>query len=80
MSERQPPPFPSACPIQLEQSEAKCEDALKTQKVLTTDLENMHSELENVTRSKSLVCPSQSPRSTGSGSYIGLQPCMELRW
>ncbi|CAH6778729.1 Myo18b [Phodopus roborovskii] len=40
---------------QLEQSEAKCEDALKTQKVLTTDLENMHSELENVTRSKSLV-------------------------
>lgn len=40
---------------QLEQSEAKCEDALKTQKVLTADLENMHSELENVTRSKSLV-------------------------
>ncbi|XP_047417535.1 unconventional myosin-XVIIIb [Sciurus carolinensis] len=40
---------------QLEQSEAKCEDALKTQKALTTDLENMHSELENVTRSKSLV-------------------------
>ncbi|XP_006249640.2 unconventional myosin-XVIIIb [Rattus norvegicus] len=40
---------------QLEQSEAKCEDALKTQKVLTADLESMHSELENVTRSKSLV-------------------------
>lgn len=40
---------------QLEQSEAKCEDALKTQKVLTADLENMHSELENVTRSKTLV-------------------------
>ncbi|XP_025123212.3 unconventional myosin-XVIIIb isoform X2 [Bubalus bubalis] len=40
---------------QLEQSEAKCEDALKTQKVLTTDLENMHSELESMTRSKSLV-------------------------
>nr|XP_006984182.2 unconventional myosin-XVIIIb isoform X2 [Peromyscus maniculatus bairdii] len=40
---------------QLTQSEAKCEDALKTQKVLTADLENMHSELENVTRSKSLV-------------------------
>ncbi|XP_052023609.1 unconventional myosin-XVIIIb [Apodemus sylvaticus] len=40
---------------QLEQSEAKCEDALKTQKVLTADLENMHSELENVSRSKSLV-------------------------
>ncbi|KAG3278378.1 myosin XVIIIB [Ictidomys tridecemlineatus] len=39
---------------QLEQSEAKCEDALKTQKALTTDLENMHSELENMTRSKSL--------------------------
>ncbi|KAL1763822.1 unconventional myosin-XVIIIb isoform X1, partial [Sigmodon hispidus] len=39
----------------MEQSEAKCEDALKTQKVLTADLENMHSELENVTRSKSLV-------------------------
>lgn len=28
---------------------------MKTQKVLTADLENMHSELENVTRSKSLV-------------------------
>ncbi|XP_073742883.1 unconventional myosin-XVIIIb isoform X1 [Callorhinus ursinus] len=40
---------------QLEQSEAKCEDALKTQKALTADLENMHSELENMTRSKSLV-------------------------
>ncbi|EGW07183.1 Myosin-XVIIIb [Cricetulus griseus] len=40
---------------QLEQSEAKCEDALKTQKVLTTDLENMHSELETVARSKSVV-------------------------
>ncbi|XP_058512716.1 LOW QUALITY PROTEIN: unconventional myosin-XVIIIb [Ochotona princeps] len=40
---------------QLEQSEAKCEDALKTQKSLTTDLENMHSELENMTRNKSLV-------------------------
>ncbi|XP_073080091.1 unconventional myosin-XVIIIb isoform X1 [Manis javanica] len=40
---------------QLEQSEAKCEDALKTQKTLTVDLENMHSELENMTRCKSLV-------------------------
>ncbi|XP_060040649.1 unconventional myosin-XVIIIb-like, partial [Erinaceus europaeus] len=40
---------------QLEQSEAKCEDALKTQKALTADLESMHSELESVTRSKSLV-------------------------
>ncbi|KAM5312212.1 unconventional myosin-XVIIIb isoform 3-T3 [Glossophaga mutica] len=40
---------------QLEQSEAKCEDALKTQKALTADLESMHSELENMTRSKSLV-------------------------
>ncbi|XP_033618173.1 unconventional myosin-XVIIIb isoform X1 [Fukomys damarensis] len=40
---------------QLEQSKAKCEDALKTQKALTLDLESMHSELENMTRSKSLV-------------------------
>ncbi|XP_023567613.1 unconventional myosin-XVIIIb [Octodon degus] len=40
---------------QLEQSEAKCEDALKTQKALTLDLESMHSELENMTRSKTLV-------------------------
>ncbi|KAM6155724.1 unconventional myosin-XVIIIb [Rhynchocyon petersi] len=40
---------------QLEESEAKCEDALKTQKALTLDLENMHSELENMTRNKSLV-------------------------
>ncbi|ELW66479.1 Myosin-XVIIIb, partial [Tupaia chinensis] len=40
---------------QLEQSEAKCEDALKTQKALTADLESMHSELENMTKSKSLV-------------------------
>jgi peptidoglycan hydrolase CwlO-like protein len=55
-------PFPSACPIQLEQSEAKCEDALKTQKVLTADLENMHSELENVTRSKSLVLSLPKPQ------------------
>uniref|UniRef100_A0A8W4FLF9 Myosin XVIIIB n=1 Tax=Sus scrofa TaxID=9823 RepID=A0A8W4FLF9_PIG len=39
----------------LEQSEAKCEDALKTQKALTADLESMHSELESMTRSKSLV-------------------------
>ena len=47
--------FPPSCPLQLEQSEAKCEDALKTQKALTADLESMHSELENMTRSKSLV-------------------------
>ncbi|XP_049644039.1 unconventional myosin-XVIIIb [Suncus etruscus] len=40
---------------QLELSEAKCEDALKTQKTLTADLESMHSELESMTRSKSLV-------------------------
>uniref|UniRef100_A0A673T4A1 Myosin XVIIIB n=1 Tax=Suricata suricatta TaxID=37032 RepID=A0A673T4A1_SURSU len=40
---------------QLEQSEAKCEDALKTQKALTADLESMHSELESMTRNKSLV-------------------------
>ncbi|XP_055972547.1 unconventional myosin-XVIIIb, partial [Sorex fumeus] len=40
---------------QLELSEAKCEGALKTQKALTADLENMHNELENMTRSKSLV-------------------------
>ncbi|XP_048198707.1 unconventional myosin-XVIIIb [Perognathus longimembris pacificus] len=40
---------------QLEQSEAKCEDALKTQKALTVELETMHSELENMARSKSLV-------------------------
>ncbi|KAB0397680.1 hypothetical protein E2I00_010647 [Balaenoptera physalus] len=39
----------------LQQSETKCEDALKTQKALTADLESMHSELESVTRSKSLV-------------------------
>lgn len=49
-------PFPSpSCLVQLQQSEAKCEDALKTQKALTADLENMHSELESMTRSKSLV-------------------------
>ncbi|KAM7051716.1 unconventional myosin-XVIIIb [Molossus nigricans] len=40
---------------QLEQSEAKCEDALKTQQALAADLESMHSELESMTRSKSLV-------------------------
>ncbi|XP_012869733.1 PREDICTED: unconventional myosin-XVIIIb [Dipodomys ordii] len=40
---------------QLEQSKAKCEDALKTQKALTVDLEAMHSELESMARSKSLV-------------------------
>ncbi|XP_006890529.1 PREDICTED: unconventional myosin-XVIIIb [Elephantulus edwardii] len=40
---------------QLEESEAKCEEALKTQKTLTADLENMHSELESVTRNKSLL-------------------------
>uniref|UniRef100_A0A250Y7W4 Unconventional myosin-XVIIIb n=1 Tax=Castor canadensis TaxID=51338 RepID=A0A250Y7W4_CASCN len=40
---------------QLQQSEAKCEDALKMQRALTADLENMHSELDSVTRSKSLV-------------------------
>lgn len=28
---------------------------MKTQKALTVDLENMHSELENMTRSKNLV-------------------------
>lgn len=57
----------SSTPVlgQLEQSEAKCEDALKTQKVLTADLENMHSELENMTRSKSLVLSPHSSRSTG---------------
>lgn len=47
--------FSPSCLVQLEQSEAKCEDALKTQKALTVDLENMHSELENMTRCKSLV-------------------------
>ncbi|XP_045145472.1 unconventional myosin-XVIIIb [Echinops telfairi] len=40
---------------QLQQSEVKCEDALKTQKALTADLESMHSELENMSRSKNLV-------------------------
>ncbi|NIG59017.1 unconventional myosin-XVIIIb [Pontoporia blainvillei] len=41
--------------LKLQQSEARCEDALKTQKALTADLESMHSELESMTRSKSLV-------------------------
>ena len=50
-----PLPFSFPCLVQLEQSEAKCEDALKTQKALTADLESMHSELENMTRNKSLV-------------------------
>lgn len=59
-------------PVQLEQSEAKCEDALKTQKVLTTDLENMHSELETVARSKSVVLYLPQPQRAGSGSGIGL--------
>lgn len=49
--------FSPLCPVQLELSEAKCEDALKTQKTLTADLESMHSELESMTRSKSLVAP-----------------------
>lgn len=63
MLEKQLPPFRSApIPAQLEQSEAKCEDALKTQKVLTADLESMHSELENVTRSKSLVLSFPQPQ------------------
>lgn len=47
--------FPPSCLVQLEQSEAKCEEALKTQQALTADLESMHSELESMTRSKSLV-------------------------
>lgn len=62
VSEKQLLLVPSACPMQLEQSEAKCEDALKTQKVLTADLESMHSELENVTRSKSLVLSLPRPQ------------------
>ncbi|XP_044541406.1 unconventional myosin-XVIIIb [Gracilinanus agilis] len=39
----------------LEESEAKCADAQNTQKLLAQDLENMHSELENVTKNKNLV-------------------------
>lgn len=35
---------------------------MKTQKVLTADLESMHSELENVTRSKSLVLSLPQPQ------------------
>uniref|UniRef100_A0A4X2KGM3 Myosin XVIIIB n=1 Tax=Vombatus ursinus TaxID=29139 RepID=A0A4X2KGM3_VOMUR len=41
--------------IKLEESEAKCADAQNTQKLLAQDLENMHSELENITRNKNLV-------------------------
>uniref|UniRef100_A0A5F8GSF4 Myosin XVIIIB n=1 Tax=Monodelphis domestica TaxID=13616 RepID=A0A5F8GSF4_MONDO len=39
----------------LEESETKCADAQNTQKLLAQDLENMHSELENVTKNKNLV-------------------------
>ncbi|XP_031804670.1 unconventional myosin-XVIIIb [Sarcophilus harrisii] len=39
----------------LQESEAKCADAQNTQKLLALDLENMHSELENITRNKNLV-------------------------
>ncbi|XP_036593601.1 unconventional myosin-XVIIIb [Trichosurus vulpecula] len=41
--------------IKLEESEAKCAEAQNTQKLLAQDLENMHTELENVTRNKNLV-------------------------
>lgn len=68
------PLFFSSCGlVQLEQSEAKCEDALKTQKALTADLESMHSELENVTRNKSLVL-------VPSLSEAGLVQLSELVW
>lgn len=65
--------FSSCGLVQLEQSEAKCEDALKTQKALTADLESMHSELENVTRNKSLV-------PILSLSEAGLAQLSELFW
>ncbi|XP_074151333.1 unconventional myosin-XVIIIb [Sminthopsis crassicaudata] len=39
----------------LQESEAKCADAQNTQKLLALDLENMHSELETITRNKNLV-------------------------
>lgn len=65
--------FSSCGLVQLEQSEAKCEDALKTQKALTADLESMHSELENVTRNKSLV-------PVPSLSEAGLVQLPELEW
>lgn len=47
---------------------------MKTQKALTADLESMHSELESMTRSKSLV---PVPRGWGPGP-CGLTVCMVL--
>ena len=60
--------------MQLEQSEAKCEDALKTQKALTADLENMHSELESMTRSKSLVPAPRGAGLPGTAGGAGARP------
>uniref|UniRef100_F6WUI3 Myosin 18b n=1 Tax=Xenopus tropicalis TaxID=8364 RepID=F6WUI3_XENTR len=41
--------------IQLEESEAKCADALKCQKSLSMELDSLHMELENLSRNKNMA-------------------------
>lgn len=41
---------------QLEESEAKCAEAQRTQQAAAQQLESLHMELETLSRSKALVC------------------------
>lgn len=56
---------------QLEESEAKCAEAQKSQQTAALELENLHTELETLSRNKTLV---RSWRGSGTGE-VGGQQC-----
>lgn len=52
---------------QLEESEAKCAEAQKSQQTAALELENLHTELETLSRNKTLVRSWRRSRDRGGG-------------
>lgn len=61
---------PSLRPSQWEDSEAKCAEAQKSQKMLALEVEHLHVELEAVSRNKSLVCTLRTTHCHGGNPSI----------
>lgn len=61
---------------QLEESEAKCAEAQRSQQTAALELENLHVELETLSRNKTLVRSWRCSR----GREVGGQRCSPTSW
>lgn len=65
---------------QLEESEARCAEAQRSQQAAAQELENLHVEMEMLSRNKTLVCSSGSVVLGAGISLFTESPALVAQW